>query len=242
MLEHHANIVPWQMLAKEKGAKLRVAPVNDKGEIIMEDYARLLNPRTKLVCVGQVSNALGTVNPVREMVAAAHRHGVPCVVDAAQSVPHMRVDVRELDADFLVFSGHKMYGPSGVGVVYGKREHLEDMPPWQGGGNMIQTVTFDHTTYSGVPAKFEAGTPTITDAVGLGAAVDYIDRIGIDNINRYEHTLTEYAMERLMRQLRMEPSLLQTRDEQVEEALAAQAARIAYVDAELAAASNRAVS
>ncbi len=197
VLEHHANIVPWQMLAKEKGAKLRVAPVNDKGEIIMEDYARLLNPRTKLVCVGQVSNALGTVNPVREMVAAAHRHGVPCVVDAAQSVPHMRVDVRELDADFLVFSGHKMYGPSGVGVVYGKMEHLEDMPPWQGGGNMIQTVTFDHTTYSGVPAKFEAGTPTITDAVGLGAAVDYIDRIGIDNINRYEHTLTEYAMERL---------------------------------------------
>ena len=197
VLEHHANIVPWQMLAREKGAKLRVAPVNDRGEIIMEEYARLLGPRTRLVCVGQVSNALGTVNPVREMVAAAHRHGVPVVVDAAQSIPHMRVDVQELDADFLVFSGHKVYGPSGVGVVYGKKEHLEDMPPWQGGGNMIQSVTFEHTTYSAVPAKFEAGTPTITDAVGLGEAIDYVDRVGIDNINRYEHTLTEYAMERL---------------------------------------------
>jgi len=196
-LEHHANIVPWQMLAREKGAVLRVVPVTDEGEVIMEEYARLLNPKTKLVGIGQVSNALGSVQPVHEMIAAAHRHGVPVVVDAAQSVPHMRVDVQEMDADFFVFSGHKMYGPSGVGVVYGKMQHLEDMPPWQGGGNMIQSVTFDHTTYAAPPAKFEAGTPTITDAVGLGAAVDYIDRIGIDNINRHEHSLTEYAMERL---------------------------------------------
>ena len=144
-----------------------------------------------------MSNALGTVLPVEEMIAAAHRHGIPVLVDGAQSVPHMRVNVQEIDADFFVFSGHKIYGPTGVGVVYGKQEHLEDMPPWQGGGNMIQSVTFEQSTYSEPPAKFEAGTPTIADAVGLGAAVDYIQKIGIDNINRYEHTLTEYAMDRL---------------------------------------------
>ncbi len=196
-LEHHANIVPWQMLSQERGIRIRVAPVNERGEIIMEQYAQLLNPRTKLVGVTHVSNALGSVQPVEEMIQAAHRHNVPVVVDGAQSVPHMRIDVQAMDADFYVFSGHKMYGPSGVGIVYGKMEHLEDMPPWQGGGNMIQSVTWEHTTYSQPPAKFEAGTPTITDAVGLGAAVDYIERLGIDNINRYEHFLTDYAMERL---------------------------------------------
>ncbi len=196
-LEHHANIVPWQMLAQEKGAKIRVIPVTDRGEIMLEEYGRLLNPRTCIVGITQVSNALGTVNPVEEMIAAAHRHGIPVLVDGAQSVPHMRVDLRENDADFFVFSGHKIYGPTGVGVVYGKQEHLVDMPPWQGGGNMIQAVTFEQSTYSAPPAKFEAGTPTITDAVGLGEAIDYVQRIGIDNINRYEHTLTEYAMERL---------------------------------------------
>jgi len=196
-LEHHANIVPWQMLAQEKGFKIRVAPVNDKGEIIMEEYARLLNPRTKMVGVTQVSNSLGTVQPVEEMIQAAHRHNVPVLVDGAQSVPHMPIDVQTMDADFFVFSSHKVYGPSGVGVVYAKMEHLEDMPPWQGGGNMIQSVDWDHTVYSAPPAKFEAGTPTITDAVGLGAAIDYVERIGIGNINRYEHTLTEYAMSRL---------------------------------------------
>ena len=196
-LEHHANIVPWQMLAQEKGAKIKVIPVNDRGEIMLEEYGRLLTPRTRLVGLTQVSNALGTVLPVEEMIAAAHRHGIPVVLDGAQSTPHMRVNLQENDADFFVFSGHKIYGPTGVGIVYGKAEHLEDMPPWQGGGNMIQTVTFEQSTYSAPPAKFEAGTPTIADAIGLGAAIDYVQRIGIDDINRYEHTLTEYAMDRL---------------------------------------------
>ena len=185
------------MLAQQTGAKLKVIPITDRGEIMLEEYGRLLTPRTKLVGITHVSNALGTVNPVEEMIAAAHRHGIPVVLDGAQSVPHMRVNVQENDADFFVFSGHKVYGPTGVGAVYGKAEHLEDMPPWQGGGNMIQTVTFEQSTYSAPPAKFEAGTPTIADAIGLGAAIDYVEKIGIDNINRYEHTLTEYAMERL---------------------------------------------
>jgi cysteine desulfurase/selenocysteine lyase len=192
-LEHHANIVPWQQLASEKGAKIRVIPVDDSGQVLLEEYQRLLNDRTKIVSVTQVSNALGTVVPVKEIVALAHRAGAKALVDGAQSVSHMRVDVRELDADFFVFSGHKIFGPTGIGVVYGKRDVLEDMPPWQGGGNMIADVTFERTIYHAPPTRFEAGTGNIADAVGLGAALEYVERIGIENIGRYEHNLLEYA-------------------------------------------------
>ncbi len=192
-LEHHANIVPWQQLASEKGAKIRVIPVDDSGQVILEEYQRLLNDKTKIVSVTQVSNALGTVVPVKEIVEIAHRAGVRTLVDGAQSVSHMRVDVRQLDTDFFVFSGHKVFGPTGIGVVYGKREVLEDMPPWQGGGNMIQDVTFERTVYHAPPTRFEAGTGNIADAVGLGAALEYVERIGIENIGRYEHALLEYA-------------------------------------------------
>jgi cysteine desulfurase/selenocysteine lyase len=192
-LEHHANIVPWQQLAAEKGAKLRVIPVDDSGQVLLNEYAKLLNSRTKLVSVTQVSNALGTVVPVHEIVAMAHRAGAKALVDGAQSVSHMRVNVQAIDADFFVFSGHKVFAPTGIGVVYGKREVLEDMPPWQGGGNMIQDVTFERTVYHGPPARFEAGTGNIADAVGLGAALDYVERLGMDNIARYEHDLLVYA-------------------------------------------------
>jgi cysteine desulfurase/selenocysteine lyase len=196
-LEHHANIVPWQQLAAEKGARIRVIPVDDSGQVLLEDYQRLLNERTKIVAVTQVSNALGTVVPVREIVALAHRAGARALVDGAQSVSHLRVDVRSLDADFFVFSGHKIFGPTGIGVVYGKRELLEAMPPWQGGGNMIADVTFERTVYQGPPARFEAGTGNIADAVGLGAALEYVERIGIENIGRYEHGLLDYATQQL---------------------------------------------
>jgi cysteine desulfurase/selenocysteine lyase len=192
-LEHHANIVPWQQLAAEKGAVIRVIPVDDSGQVRLDEYQRLLSPRTKIVSVTQVSNALGTVVPVQEIVAMAHRAGAKALVDGAQSVSHMRVDVRSLDADFFVFSGHKIFGPTGIGVVYGKREVLEAMPPWQGGGNMISDVTFEKTVYHGPPTRFEAGTGNIADAVGLGAALEYVERIGIENIGRYEHGLLEYA-------------------------------------------------
>ena len=192
-LEHHANIVPWQQLAAEKGAKLRVIPVDDSGQILLGEYQRLLNARTKLVAVTQVSNALGTVVPVKEVVDLAHRAGACALVDGAQSVSHMRVNVQALDADFFVFSGHKIFGPTGIGVVYGKRAILEDTPPWQGGGNMIADVTFERTVYHGPPTRFEAGTGNIADAAGLGAALDYVDRIGLENIARYEHGLLEYA-------------------------------------------------
>jgi cysteine desulfurase/selenocysteine lyase len=192
-LEHHANIVPWQQLAAEKGAKIRVIPVDDSGQVLLEEYKRLLNERTKLVAVTQVSNALGTVVPVQEIVELAHRAGAKTLVDGAQSVSHMRVNVRALDTDFFVFSGHKIFGPTGIGVVYGKRDVLEDMPPWQGGGNMIQDVTFERTVFHPPPARFEAGTGNIADAVGLGAALDYVDRVGIENIARYEHDLLVYA-------------------------------------------------
>ncbi|MBS1230155.1 MAG: sufS [Proteobacteria bacterium] len=192
-LEHHANIVPWQQLAAEKGAKLRVIPVDDDGQIILEEYEKLLNSRTKIVAITQVSNALGTVTPVREIIAAAHRHGARVLVDGAQSVSHMRADVQALDADFFVFSGHKVFGPTGIGVVYGKQVVLDETPPWQGGGNMIADVTFEKTIYQGAPAKFEAGTGNIADAVGLGAAIDYVNSIGIDNITRYEHELLAYG-------------------------------------------------
>ena len=192
-LEHHANIVPWQQLAAEKGARLRVIPVDDSGQVLLEEYQRLLSDRTRIVSVTQVSNALGTVVPVKEIVDLAHRAGARALVDGAQSVSHMRVDVRALDADFFVFSGHKIFGPTGIGAVYGKREVLEDMPPWQGGGNMIADVTFERTLYHGPPTRFEAGTGNIADAVGLGAALEYVERIGIENVGRYEHALLEYA-------------------------------------------------
>jgi cysteine desulfurase/selenocysteine lyase len=196
-LEHHANIVPWQMLAQEKGAILKVVPITDRGEVIMEEYTRLLGPRTRIVAVTQVSNSLGTIVPVQEMTAIAHRHGARVLIDGAQAVSHFPVNVQQLDADFYVFSGHKLFAPTGIGVVYAKRELLEDMPPWQGGGNMIRHVTFEKTTYSDPPAKFEAGTPNIADAVGLGAAIDYLNRLGMVNIEQYEHKLTEYGTERL---------------------------------------------
>ena len=196
-LEHHANIVPWQQLAAEKGAKIRVIPVDDSGQVLLEDYQRLLNGRTKIVAVTQVSNALGTVVPVKEIVDLAHRAGALALVDGAQSVSHMRVDVRALDADFFVFSGHKIFGPTGIGALYGKRDVLEAMPPWQGGGNMIQDVTFERTVYQGPPARFEAGTGNIADAVGLGAALEYVERIGIENIGRYEHGLLDYATQHM---------------------------------------------
>jgi len=192
-LEHHANIVPWQQLAAEKGAKIRVVPVDDTGQVLLEEYQRLLSDKTRIVAVTQVSNALGTVVPVKEIVDLAHRVGALALVDGAQSVSHMRVDVRALDADFFVFSGHKIFGPTGIGAVYGKRDVLEDMPPWQGGGNMIQDVTFERTVYHAPPTRFEAGTGNIADAVGLGAALEYVERIGIENIGRYEHALLEYA-------------------------------------------------
>lgn len=196
-LEHHANIVPWQQLAALKGAKLRVIPVDDSGQVRLDEYQRMLNDRTKIVSVTQVSNALGTIVPVQEIVAMAHRAGARALVDGAQSVSHMRVDVQQIDADFFVFSGHKLFGPTGIGAVYGKREVLEDMPPWEGGGNMIADVTFDRTTYQPPPSRFEAGTGNIADAAGLGAAIDYVTRIGIENIGRYEHDLLTYATSKL---------------------------------------------
>jgi cysteine desulfurase/selenocysteine lyase len=196
-LEHHANIVPWQMLCAETGAKLRVAPVDDDGQVLLNEYERLLNSRTKLVSFTQVSNALGTVTPSRQMIEMAHRVGARVLLDGAQSVSHMRADVQYLDCDFFVFSGHKVFGPTGIGALYGKPEVLEDLPPWQGGGNMIEDVTFEKTRYHGAPAKFEAGTGNIADAVGLGAAIDYVQKLGIDNINRYEHELLVYSMKAL---------------------------------------------
>ena len=192
-LEHHANIVPWQQLCSEKGARLRVAPVSDRGEVILEEYEKLLSPRTRIVSFSQVSNALGTITPAREMVEMAHRHGARVLVDGAQSVSHMRTDVQALDCDFYVFSGHKVFGPTGIGVVYGKLDVLNNMPPWQGGGNMIVDVTFEKTVYHAAPARFEAGTGNIADAVGLGAALDYVEEVGIESIAAYEHELLNYA-------------------------------------------------
>ncbi len=192
-LEHHANIVPWQQLCQETGAKLKVAPVDDSGQVLLAEYQKLLTSRVKLVSFTQVSNALGTVTPAAEMIQMAHRAGAKVLLDGAQSVSHMRTDVAALDADFFVFSGHKVFGPTGIGALYGKPEVLKDMPAWQGGGNMIQDVTFDKTVYHEAPSKFEAGTGNIADAVGLGAALAYVERIGIDNIARYEHELLVYA-------------------------------------------------
>ena len=196
-LEHHSNIVPWQMLCEEKGAVLRVIPINDRGELELEHFERLLSQRTRLVAVSHVSNALGTINPVRAIVAAAHRWNVPVLVDGAQAVPHMKVNVRDLDVDFYVFSGHKVCGPTGIGVLYGKEELLQHMPPYQGGGDMISSVTFEKTTYNTLPYKFEAGTPDIAGVIGLGAAIDYLEEIGLDAIASHEHELLRYGTEAL---------------------------------------------
>jgi cysteine desulfurase/selenocysteine lyase len=196
-MEHHSNIVPWQILCEQQGALLRVVPINDRGEIILEEYEKLLSSRTRLVSVVHLSNALGTINPVRRMIEAAHRRNVPVLVDGAQAVPRLRVDVRELDCDFYVFSGHKIYGPTGIGVLYGKASLLEVMPPYQGGGDMISSVTFEKTTYNTLPYKFEAGTPDIAGAIGLGSAIDYIEEIGLDSIASHEDQLLAYATDRL---------------------------------------------
>ena len=196
-MEHHSNIVPWQVVAEERGARVHVIPLNERGELIIEEYEKLLNERTKMVAAAHVSNALGTVNPIKDIVATAHKYGVPVCVDAAQSVPHFPVDVQDIDADFYVFSGHKMFGPTGSGIVYGKREWLDKMPPYQTGGSQIRTVTFEKTTYAPLPAKFEAGTPAIAAGIGLGAAVDYINSIDFNAAAAYEHELLEYATSRL---------------------------------------------
>jgi len=196
-MEHHANIVPWQMLCEEKDAHLRVIPMNDAGELLLDEYDALLNGRTKFVAVTHVSNALGTVNPVKEMIAQAHKYGVPVLIDGAQSAPHMPVDVQDLDCDFYAFSGHKMYAPTGSGIVYGKAEILERMNPFQGGGDMIKSVTFEKTTYAGLPNKFEAGTPAIASQIGLGAAIDYLNSIGREQAAVHEHELLRYATERV---------------------------------------------
>jgi cysteine desulfurase/selenocysteine lyase len=196
-LEHHSNIVPWQMLCQQTGAVLRVAPIDDRGEIRLEEFEKLLGPRTRLVSVAHVSNALGTVNPVRRIVEMAHRWNVPVMVDGAQAAPHLKVDVQELGCDFYAFSGHKLYGPTGIGVLYGRAALLEAMPPYQGGGDMISSVTFEHTTYNELPYKFEAGTPHIAGAIGLAAAIDYLNQLGLDEIAAYEHELLAYATEAL---------------------------------------------
>lgn len=198
-LEHHSNIVPWQMLAEKKGAKIRVVPINDAGELLLDEYEKLFNPRTKFVALGHVSNALGTVNPVKLMIASAHVRSVPVLVDGAQAAPHMKVDVQDLDCDFYVFSGHKMCGPTGIGILYGKTALLDKMPPFKGGGDMILSVSFKKTIYAGLPNKFEAGTPPIAGAVGLAAAADYLSGINLDAINAYEHELLEYATAQIQR-------------------------------------------
>ncbi|MGA3033544.1 MAG: cysteine desulfurase [Terracidiphilus sp.] len=196
-MEHHSNIVPWQMLCDEKGAHLRVAPINDAGELDLDAFERLLSPRTRIVAVPHVSNALGTVNPVRKIVQLAHAHDVPVLVDGAQAVPHLPVDVQALGCDFYAFSGHKVYGPTGIGVLYGKEEVLAEMPPYQGGGDMIRSVTFEKTTYNVLPYKFEAGTPDIAGAIGLGAALDYVSKLGIDRVAAHGQDLLAYATEKV---------------------------------------------
>ena len=196
-MEHHSNIVPWQLQAAQRGIVLRVIPMDDRGELLLDEYERLFSPKTKIVSIAHVSNVLGTINPVKEMIATAHTHGVPVLVDGAQSIPHMPVDVRELDADFYVFSGHKVYGPTGVGVLYGKEDWLDKFPPYQGGGEMIQHVSFEKTTFNELPFKFEAGTPDYIGTTGLARALDYVSALGMDTIAAYEHELTQYATRRL---------------------------------------------
>ena len=195
MMEHHSNIVPWQLLAERTGARVRVIPINERGEIRMDEYEKMLNPKVKMVGIVHISNALGTINPVRTMIEMAHRHGIPVLIDGAQAVPHLKVDVRDLDCDFYAFSGHKLCGPTGVGVLYGKTRWLEAMPPFLGGGDMILSVSFEKTTFNSLPYKFEAGTPHIAGVIGLGAAVDYLNDIGLDRIAAYEKDLLDYAIE-----------------------------------------------
>jgi cysteine desulfurase / selenocysteine lyase len=196
-MEHHSNIVPWQILCGERGATLRVAPINDRGELLLDDFTRLLGPRTKLAAFTHVSNALGTINPVKRMIELAHGKNIPVLIDGAQAVPHIKVDVQALDCDFYTFSGHKVYGPTGIGVLYGKSALLEAMPPYQGGGDMISSVTFEKTTYNKLPYKFEAGTPDIAGVIGLGAALSYVNGLGIENIAAHEHELLAYATEKI---------------------------------------------
>lgn len=198
-LDHHANIVPWQQICKERHAELRAIPVDKNGDLILSELERLITPRTRFVSVGHVNNTFGTINDVRTIIAVAHAHGIPVLIDGAQSIAHTKVDVQELDCDYFVFSGHKIYGPSGIGVVYGKKEALEKLPPWQGGGNMIKDVTIERTIFNDPPARFEAGTPNIADAIGLGYALDFVQSVGIYNIEKHEHELTEYAREQIAR-------------------------------------------
>lgn len=195
-MEHHSNIVPWQILSQQTGAILRVAPINLRGELILDEFIKLIGNKTRLVSVAHMSNAMGTINPVKRIIAAAHEKNIPVLLDGAQAIPHMPVDVRDLDCDFYAFSGHKLYGPSGIGILYGKQALLEAMPPYQGGGDMIRRVTFEETEYNTLPYKFEAGTPSIADAIGLGAAIDYLNEIGMDRVAAYEAELLDYATER----------------------------------------------
>lgn len=197
VMEHHSNIVPWQLQAERSGISLRVIPMNDRGELLLDEYERLFSERTRMVSVTHVSNVLGTINPVRKIIDVAHAHGVPVLIDGAQSIPHMPVDVQELDADFYVFSGHKVYGPTGIGVLYGKEDWLDRLPPYQGGGEMIQNVSFEKTTFNELPFKFEAGTPDYIGSTALAKAIDYVSAIGMDQIASYEHELTVYTMSRL---------------------------------------------
>src|SRR5207248_19765 len=197
VMEHHSNIVPWQILCEGKGATLRVAPMDDEGQLLLGEFERLIGPHTRLVALGHVSNALGTVHPVREIVEMAHRRGVPVLLDGAQAVPPLPIDVQEIGCDFYAFSGHKLFGPTGIGVLYGRSELLEEMPPWQGGGDMISSVSFEKTTYNKLPHKFEAGTPDVAGAIGLGAAIDYVSGVGLSAIAAYEHELLGYATEAL---------------------------------------------
>ncbi len=197
VMEHHSNIVPWQLQAAKKGICIKVIPMTDKGEIIMDGYEKLFSDRTKMVSVAQVSNVLGTVNPVKQMIAIAHQHGVPFMVDGAQSTPHFKVDVQDLDCDFMAFSGHKMYGPTGVGVLYGKEDWLDRLPPYQGGGEMIESVSFEKTVFEKLPFKFEAGTPDYVATHGLATAINYMNKLGMDNIHHHETMLTQYAMKRM---------------------------------------------
>ncbi|MCW5602499.1 cysteine desulfurase [Nitrosomonas sp.] len=196
-LEHHSNIVPWQMLAEEKGARIRVVPINDAGELLIDEYEKLFNSRTRFVAITHVSNALGTINPIKNMIAFAHMKGVPVLVDGAQAAAHIKIDVQDLDCDFYAFSAHKMCGPTGVGILYGKAHLLESMQPFKGGGDMITSVTFEKTTYNTIPYKFEAGTPPIAAAIGFGSAIEYLSKIGLDTIAAYEHELLSYATEQL---------------------------------------------
>lgn len=196
-MEHHSNIVPWQLLAARKGISIKVIPMNDRGELLLDEYEKLFSDRTRIVSIAHISNVLGTINPVKEMIATAHAHGVPVLVDGAQSIPHMQVDVQDLDVDFFAFSGHKVYGPTGVGVLYGKEEWLDKLPPYQGGGEMIQSVSFEKTTFNELPFKFEAGTPDYIGTTGLAKALDYVSAIGLEQIAAHEHEMTTYAMQRL---------------------------------------------